>query len=176
MNPNELRKLKERAPLPILMIFILLMAPSFLLESHDQMLNLAETGYSQLLTKASKLIKKKVIAIKQKKKMDQLNAEFDRVNFRLATRDSLPDLIDKFYAISRKHSLTVRSVNYDFQKKMGKYNFPGYKISFVIKAGYSGMRKFLEEVENLDRPIIISEVVASENDSYHISIQQLVKS
>ncbi|MDD3148956.1 MAG: hypothetical protein PHD82_16805, partial [Candidatus Riflebacteria bacterium] len=64
---------------------------------------------------------------------------------------------------------------YEFSREFDKLNVPSYRLQMNLKADYNNMRGFLAAVENLESPVIISEIVLIEGTRYALTMRLPVK-
>lgn len=175
MNPNEIRKLKEKAPFPIFILVLLMFLPSFLLQPEQEKLEENIRAYDSLLKNGKVALAKRSSFAAEEKKQRQLSDVKQVVLQQLPEEKQLPQIIDRMNAVARQNSVLVKDVTYAFQGKMGKLQIPCFNISMNFSAYYEDMRRFVVALENLDYPLLVEEIILPEGGKYRITLKQLVK-
>jgi Tfp pilus assembly protein PilO len=175
MNPNELAKLKEKAPVPLFLLLILFFLPSFLLEPEEASLKTATRNFDSSLKKARDLRRLREKYIKQGNHLDQLQKINGQLLALIPEESALPAMIDKLHEVAAASSVVVENVRYQFHRQYEKLDVPGYEISMQLSAGYESVRRFLAEVEIMPNPFLINEVVLTDNQRYVLTMRLLVK-
>lgn len=175
MNPNEINKLKEKAPWPLFMLLMLFFLPAFLLEPEVAALNSSSKSFDASLKKArADVVSRANLEMKQAR-LNSLEKIHQAMQVDIPEESSLPALIDSLQNIAAANAVSLESVTYTLQKEYEKLAVPGYQIIMNLSAGYPDMRKFLAAVESLKTPIIVNEIVLSENNRYVLTMRLLVK-
>ena len=175
MNPNELAKLKEKAPLPLILLLLLLFLPAFLLEPEAEAMKSAASSFDASLKKAKNL---RLLREKHTLQAARLNClqQMNNQLFELIPQESaLPGMIDNLHNTAASCSVVVENVRYSFSKLYEKLNVPGYEISMNLSADYDGIRRLLAELEAMPSPVLINEVVLTESQRYVLTMRLLVK-
>ncbi len=175
MNPNELKKLKELAPLPIFLLIILFFLPSMLIDPENEALNAAAASYQGAVNVARSAVRNRVVTAEQNQKMQQLTAAREEMLVKMPDEAALPAMIDKLQQLAAGNNVSLEEVRYDFSREFDKLSVPSYRLQMNLKADYSSMRSFLAEIENLDSPVIINEIVLIEGTRYALTMRLLVK-
>ncbi|MBU1105630.1 MAG: type 4a pilus biogenesis protein PilO [Candidatus Riflebacteria bacterium] len=175
MNPNELAKLKEKAPLPLILLLLLFFLPAFLLEPETAALNATASGFDASLKKAKdlRLLHEKYTQQNTRlKRLQQINSQLLE---NIPQEAALPGMIDKLHNTAAACSVVVENVHYSFSRQYEKLDVPGYEISMNLSAGYDGIRRLLAELETMPSPVLIKEVVLTESQRYVLTMRLLVK-
>ena len=175
MNPNELKKLKERAPLPLLILIILFFLPSLLVEPENQALNAAAESCQAAVKAARTAVRNRETCKVQHDKLQRLQKIHADVSALLPEESQLPGIIDRLQKIAIASSVSLEEVRYDFSPEFDKLAVPSYSLKMNLKADYAGMRSFLAAIENLESPVIIQEIVLIEGARYAMTMRLLVK-
>jgi Tfp pilus assembly protein PilO len=175
MNPNEIRKLKEKAPFPIFILVVLMFLPSFLIQPEQEKLEETISAYDSLLKNGKAALVKRVSFAAEDNRMRKLTEVQQSVLQQLPEEKQLPEIIDRMNAVARQNSVLVKDVTYSFQGKMGKLQIPCFNISMNFSAYYEDMRRFVVALENLDYPLLVEEIVVPEGGKFRITLKQLVK-
>jgi hypothetical protein len=77
--------------------------------------------------------------------------------------------------LAEKNSIFLQSVNYGYSDKIDDLEVPNFTISMRLDAYYNNMRQFIAELENLQYPLMVTEVVVSAGKTYTVTLKQLVK-
>lgn len=175
MNPNEMAKLKEKAPMPLLLLLILFFLPAFLLEPEMEVLKKSAQNFDASLKKARVILKQRDKYAQQKVRLEQLKLMNSQLFGVIPQETSLPEMIDKLHSTAAACSVVVEDVRYAFSRDYEKLRVPGYDISMHLSAGYGGIRQLLAELEAMPTPVLIKEVVMTEAQRYVLSLRLLVK-
>ncbi len=175
MNPNELRKLKERAPLPLIVLLILFLLPSILIEPENQALNAAAESCDAAVKSARAAVRNREAYRVQTEKLQHLLSVRQDFQAVLPAESRLPAIIDQLQQLALASSVSVEEVRYEFNHEFDKLPVPSYRLQMNLKAEYSGMRSFLAAIENLESPVIIQEIVLIEGSRYALTMRLLVK-
>lgn len=175
MNPNEINKLKEKAPLPLMFLLLLFFLPAFLLEPEVAALKSSSKSLDATLKKA----RADVILHADLEAKHLRCGKLEKVEQHLMTilpqESTLPAFIDTLHSLAKNNFVTMESVTYSYQKEYEKLLVPCYQIIMNLNAGYPDMRKFLAAVESLQTPVIVNEVVLTEGNRYVLTMRLLVK-
>lgn len=175
MNPNEMKKLKEKAPFPLFLLLVLFFLPSLLIDPEIVGLQANTESYQSALKTARAAVKSRASLVAQNEKMQKL-AGIKKDMFTVIPEESaLPGLIDTLQQIAQRSAVSLEDVRYEFSREYEKLKVPAYKVHMNLKADYASMRSFLAEVENLDSPVIINEIVLTEGARYALTMRLLVK-
>jgi Tfp pilus assembly protein PilO len=175
MNPNEINKLKAKAPFPIFVLLILLVLPTFVLQPEQDRLSEQVDSYNSLLKKSRKNLGLRTSYEKDNDKLEAINAVAQSVSQQLPESSALPQIIDMLGQLAEKNSIFLQSVNYGYSDKIDDLEVPNFTISMRLDAYYNNMRQFIAELENLQYPLMVTEVVVSAGKTYTVTLKQLVK-
>jgi len=175
MNPNEINKLKEKAPLPLLIILILFFIPELLLKPEADNFQSANNAYDLSLNTAREKVRSDSDLQRRFARLNQTREILQKINAVLPQASALPDLITKLHLLASENSVVLEEVSYSMQKQFERLDVPGYRIIMSLSAGYSQMRSFLEAVENMESPVIINEIFMTESGRYALTIRMLTK-
>mgnify|MGYP000879471536 CR=1 FL=1 len=175
MNPNELQKLKDRAPLPVFILLILLFLPSILIEPELTALDTAADSYQNQVKAASVAVKTHQNNGRNNLKLQQLKSIREDLMRILPDEADLPDLIDRLQKLAGECDVLLQEVRYDFSREFEKLSVPSYQLHMNLNAEYASMRKFLAAVESLNSPVIINEIVLIEGKRYALTMRLPVK-
>lgn len=175
MNPNEMKKLKELAPLPLFLLLILFLFPSMLIDPQDEALKAGAESYRTALGAARAAVKNRDSFAQLSAKMGNLESIKSSVAAVLPEEASLPEMIDTLHRLAGQTSVSLEDVRYEFHREYEKLKVPAYQLHMNLRADYAGMRSFLAEIENLASPVIINEIVLTEGSRYALTMRLLVK-
>jgi Tfp pilus assembly protein PilO len=175
MNPNEINKLKEKAPFPIIILVLLLFIPAFLIEPESFALNENAQNYDLLLKRCHKNMKNRERYREENEKSQKLTQVYNQIESQLPEAAKMPAIIDRIDLVARQNDVLIDDVSYSINKTFDGLEVPSFNISMNLKAYYQDMRKFVTILEGLDFPMVIAEIVASQGQTYRIILKQLVK-
>lgn len=175
MNPNEVAKLKEQAPIPLILLLILFFLPAFLLEPEAEALGKSGKNYDASLEKAAKLIELRQKYDEQSQYIGQLQKVKNDLLTLLPQESALAAMIDSLHQRAAACSVVVEQVSYGFSSHYEKLAVPGYDISMKLTSDYQGIRALLADLETMPTPVIIKEVVMNEERQYVLAVRLLVK-
>lgn len=175
MNPNELAKLKEKAPVPLLLLLLLLFLPAFLLEPEMDVLKKSANKFDVSLKKARDLRNLRDKYTQQNERLDSLAKIKSDLMELIPQESALPEMIDKVHSTALACSVVVENVKYSFSREYERLKVPGYDISMQLSSSYEGIRKMLAELEAMPTPVLIKEVVMIEAQDYVLTMRLLVK-
>lgn len=175
MNPNEINKLKEKAPIPIFLLLILFFLPTFFLEPEQDSLKSLISAYDNDLKKArAQLIARTDYSLKSEK-LELLEKSLNKLREMIPSDDRLPGFINSLQGLAKKNSVSLEEVNYTFQKDFEKLDIPSYMIMMNLSADYSQIKEFLNDVEALPFPLVISDLLLNKGSNYVMKMRLLVK-
>lgn len=175
MNPNEIRKLKEKAPFPIFILVLLMFLPSFILQPQEEELNEKVAAYDALLKSSRVARARRTSFTAGQNRLQQLKAVCKNIDSQLPEASELPQIIDSINAVAKQNSVLVKDVSYAFSEKMGRLSVPCYSIVMNFDSYYEDMRRFVVELENLPMPLLVEEIFVSSGRNYRVTLKQLVK-
>ncbi|EKD82249.1 MAG: hypothetical protein ACD_39C01407G0005 [uncultured bacterium] len=175
MNPNELAKLKEKAPLPLFLLMILFFLPAFILEPEAEVLKSSAQKFDVSLKKARDLRRLQEKYKQQGARLDRQQKINNQLLDRIPQEAALPDMIDKLHSTAAACSVVVEDVRYSFSREYEKLSVPGYDIAMNLSADYEGIRRLLAELEAMPTPVLIKEIVITEAKRYVLTMRLLVK-
>ena len=175
MNPNEMAKLKDKAPMPLLLLMILFFLPSFLLEPEAESLKASTQKYDASLKKARVVRQQREKFVQQSARLERLKQLNGQLFELIPQETALPEMIDKLHSTAAACAVVVEDVRYSFSRNYEKLGVPGYDISMRLSAAYNGVRQLLAELETMPTPVLIKEVVMTEEKRYVLSLRLLVK-
>lgn len=175
MNPNEIKKLKEKAPFPIIVLVILLILPTFFIAPLEENLNNQISKFKSLLRKSRKNLKKRETYKKQKNELKKLNSVLDNIQKELPEDSELPEIINTINDVAEHHYVFIEFVRYELDSSFDGLNIPCYTISMNLEADYSNIRHFIAGLESLPNPLMLSEIVVASGKNYKVKLKQLVK-
>lgn len=163
------------APFPVILLIILFFLPSFLIEPEKEALKANAAAYISASKKAGLALKNREKYQKEKEKLAQLELIHADLKKVIPDESVLPSFIDTLHALADKSSVSLEDVRYTFNKEYDKLKVPSYQVMMGLNADYAGVRAFLAELESLDMPVIVTEVVLAEGSRYAITMRLLVK-
>lgn len=179
MNPKEIKRLRERAPLPLIMVAILFFAPKILIDPLQDNLESAEKSFDVLVSQVREAINKRAVDQSLVVRKAAIDLQLQRLQAWLPPKNYLPALIDQFNALAKILGVEIRSVVYRFPVDMSSESMESrmrwVDITLSLAASYSAMRSFLQAVEGLPSPLVLTEVVANQDQTFSVSLQHLVK-
>lgn len=175
MNPNELKKLKERAPLPLFILLVLFFLPTMLIEPQNEALNTTAASYAEVIKGARLAVRNRENFLDQSHRLQHLKNLREETRGILPAEADLPALIDRLQQLAGSTGVSLDEVHYEFNEEFDKLEVPSYRLQMNLRADYANMRSFLAAVENLDSPVIINEIVLIEGTRYALTMRLLVK-
>jgi Tfp pilus assembly protein PilO len=175
MNPNEISKLKDKAPLPLFFLVVLFFLPSIILEPEAADLKSAAMRFDNCLKSARNAIvvrEKLRHRTERKQRLDEVRGELERI---IPQETALPQLIDELYRLAVDNSVLLDNVSYSVQKEYEKLLVPGCRIVMNLSSNYMNMRNYIAAIENLKFPVLINEVVLSESNRYVLTMRLLIQ-
>ncbi len=175
MNPNEINKLKEKAPLPLFVLIVLFFLPTFFLEPEQANLNSLISAYDNDLKQARmSLMARKDYSLKSDKLIKLENA-LNSLREMIPPDKNLPGFINSLQELARKNSVILEEVNYSYQKEFEKLDIPSYMIMMNLSADYSEIKAFLNDIEKMPLPLVVSDLLLNRGNSYVMKMRLLVK-
>lgn len=175
MNPTEVKKLREKAPLPALITLIMYFAPSFVLIPHFENLAVTEASYDASLKTATEVRQQKASDAVLKEKYAKLASEAAALDGWLPPESDLPLLIDRINETASLLGIEISSVRYEIDRSPATTLPPCVTLRFDLNADYVGIRAFMQAVRGIRMPLLLTEVTANENRNFTISMIHLVK-
>lgn len=175
MNPNEINKLKEKAPFPLLILLILFFMPGFLLNPEIEEFKRGNSAHDLSLNKARGRVKADGDLQGKIARLNATRQIMQNVKAVVPDESELPGLINRLHKLANEHSVELEDVTYAMQKKFENLEVPGYRIIMSLTAGYTQMRGFLEAVESMESPVLINEILLTETGKYALTIRMLTK-
>jgi len=175
MNPNELKKLKERAPLPLFILMVLFFLPTMMIEPQNEALNTAAASYAEVVRSARAAVNNRENFLDQSHRLQHLKNLREETGSLLPAEADLPVMIDRLQQLAGSAGVSLEEVRYEFNEEFDKLEVPSYRLQMNLRADYANMRNFLAAVENLDSPVIINEIVLIEGARYALTMRLLVK-
>jgi Tfp pilus assembly protein PilO len=175
MNPNEINKLKEKAPLPVFILVVLFFLPALLVGPENDLLVENGNKYDAQL-KRSRIARRKKTQYKiDNEKMAKLNDIHGKINEQLPAASVLPGIIESINEAAEQNQVLLKNVNYKFNDSFDGLKVPNFNITMNLEAYYENIRRFITRIENLQYPLVVAEVFVSEGKTYSITLKQLVK-
>jgi Tfp pilus assembly protein PilO len=176
MNPKEVQRLKERAPLPLIVTVIMFFAPQFLIDPLIDNLETTGKTFDGLVAQVQGALRQRTLDQGLSARRAAVRREMDRLEAWLPPEDYLPTLIDQFNALADILGVEIRSVTYRFPSSTPEAG-PSRRVDIhlALAASYEAMRSFLQAVEGLPSPLVLTEVVANQDQTFTVSLQHLVK-
>ena len=175
MNPNELKKLKERAPLPLFILLVLFFLPTMLIEPQNEALHTTAASYAEAVRGARLAVRNRENFLDQSHRLQHLKNLLAETDALLPAEADLPALIDRLQQLAGSAGVSLEEVRYEFSKEFDRLEVPSYRLQMNLRADYANMRNFLAAVENLDSPVMINEIVLIEGARYALTMRLLVK-
>ncbi|MBF0502960.1 MAG: hypothetical protein HQM09_22685 [Candidatus Riflebacteria bacterium] len=181
MNPVELRKLRDWAPLPFVITVIMFFAPGFIIAPVEDNLAASWRAFDQNIKAASDLVRKRTDDREMTERNAKLREGLSRMDRWLPPADFLPNVIDEMNKLAKASGVRLTSVNYGFDKAVrstsgnGSTMPPRISILLRLRADYAAMRAFLLAIESLPFPLLPIEIVAGENREFTIEILHFVR-
>lgn len=175
MNPNEINKLKEKVPLPLLILLIMLFVPGIFLNPELDELKSSSSVYDATLKKARIRVKNDAEVQKKIVRINSIRKIMEKVDNAIPFESTLPDLVNKLQQLASENSVLLEDVSYSMQKQFEKLDVAGYRVIMNLTASYASIRGFLEAIENLESPVIINELLLTEGNRYALTIRMLTR-
>jgi Tfp pilus assembly protein PilO len=175
MNPNEINKLKEKAPFPVIVLVILFILPAFFITPQQEKLSDQISKYKSLLSKSRKNLKRRDTYEQQKNELEKLDTALGNIHKELPEDSELPEIINAINEVAEYNYVFIEFVTYELNSSFDGLKIPCYTISMNLEADYSNIRHFIAGLESLPNPLILSEIVAASGKNYKVKLKQLVK-
>ncbi|PKL44130.1 MAG: hypothetical protein CVV42_19525 [Candidatus Riflebacteria bacterium HGW-Riflebacteria-2] len=175
MNPNEMAKLKEKAPIPLLLLLLLFFLPAFLLDPELEALQKSAIVYDTSLKKARVLRLQREKYRQQGERLQKLEQIKSDLFAKIPQESALPEMIDRLHATAASSSVIVDKVRYSFSREYEKLTVPGYDITMHLSSDYDGVRALLAALETMPTPILIEEILMTESRRYVLTMRLLVQ-
>lgn len=177
MNPIELQKLKEWAPLPIVITAIMFFAPGYIVGPLEE--NLAassKTLEASLKTGRGTLIQRDDDRVLSAKLAD-LRSRLGKVDAWLPPTTFMPNVIEEFHALAALANVKIAAVTYGFDQ--GKRDIvtmpPRIAVNLQLEADYTAVRAFMQAIESLPFPLVPVELNAASDKRYQLELLQFVR-
>ena len=175
MNPLEVKKLKEWAPLPLVITVIMFLAPGFIISPRLENLGTIESSFDVTLKSAQELLVQRNADLLLNQKQARLDQQIKRIDRWLPPEEELPNCIDQFNTLAKTFSAQIVSTYYRFPRNPREFMPPRVIISFNLECEYLAMRQFLQALEYFPLPLVPVEVVANNNRTFTIEMIHLVR-
>ena len=176
MNPIELRKLKERAPLPIIITVILLAAPGYLLGPQYEKLAATETMFDQAVVNAKDSLNQRSEDARLRARQKVLKADLGRLERWMPPADYLPAIVEEVNTLAGILGVRISSVYYQSGDRGPTAGLPPrLRLSLQIQADYAAMRGFLQALEGLPFPLLPVEITAERGQAFLIELLLLMR-
>ncbi len=175
MNPNEIRKLKEKAPFPLIILVVLMFLPSFLIQPERDLYVERIKEYDAQLKKARGEITRRSGYNLEQSRLNRLKTIRAGIDEQLPSIEMLPQVIDSIGKMAAEFSVELKDVTYANGDPENRVMVPCITLNMNVEALYENMRRFVCSLENLKYPLIVEEIVVSAGRSYRLTLKQLVK-
>jgi len=175
MSPKEIQKLREWAPFPIVVTLILYFAPSFLIAPQVENLETTGKSFGSLLKTVNETLGQRGKDRLYRARFARMTQEMERLSKWLPPESYLPTLIDQFNSLAEILKVKIKTVVYGFPLAVPGGQPPRVDIRLNLEATYESMRSFIQSVESLPSPLVLTEVVANKDRTFSLSVQHLVK-
>lgn len=175
MNPNEMAVLKRHLPYPLIMILIMLFMPMLVVEPLEENFQTVAAEYEAQTKKARSLRNQRATIDVANTKLASLNKVKETAMQVIPAESELPDIIERLVELASNNFVAMEDVRYNLKSTYEGMNAPAFDISMSLVASYDGMRAFLADVESIENPMIITEIVVVEGNRYSLNFKQLVK-
>jgi Tfp pilus assembly protein PilO len=175
MNPLEIKKLKERAPLPLILGTIMMFLPMLLVEPQQAELADAELRFDQSLKSLRETLGQRRAVRQQNRESRAMQEQIDRINRWLSPEAELPTTIDRLQQIAESMSVVLSSIQYRFPRHAAEHTPPRISITFDLQGNYQSMRSFLRALEYFPLPFLPVEISANRDNTFRIELIHLVQ-
>lgn len=175
MNPNEIAVLKRHLPYPLILLLIMLFIPMLVIEPFEENLQTVVAEYEAQTKKAGTLRKQRATIDVANAKFSSLKEIKEKAMQFIPAESELPDIIERLVELASNNSVAMEDVSYNLVTSYEGMNAPAFDINMSLVASYDGMRAFLADVESIENPMIITEIVVVEGNRYSLNFKQLVK-
>ncbi|HEY9072208.1 MAG TPA: type 4a pilus biogenesis protein PilO [Candidatus Ozemobacteraceae bacterium] len=175
MNPTEIQKLKAKAPLPFIITLIMYLAPGFILVPQFENLAITEASADASLKAAAEAIAQRSSDLVLMERHAKLASESRALDAWLPPESELPTLIDRISETASQLGIELSTVQYETDRSTDTPLPPRVMIRFNLRADYVGIRSFLQAVKAIPMPLLITEVSATEQGNFAISLMELVQ-
>jgi len=175
MNQSEIKKLREKAPLPFIITLIMYLAPGFVLVPQFENLTVTEASADATLKTAVEARRQRSDDMLQRELFARLSSESTKLDTWLPPESELPSLIDRINETAYQLGIDISTVQYEMDRSRDSKLPPRVMLRFDLQSDYTGIRAFIQAVKAFPMPVLITEVSATENRKYSISMMHLVK-
>lgn len=175
MNPNELKVLKQKSPLPVLASLLIFFGSSMLIEPEFQQIRKNENRFdSQIQSFASsRKAENEYLTLNNKiVKLKEIKSEALKY---LPKKSDLAYIMDQIAGFAENNNVSMMSVVYSFEQEFESMSVPAHLTRIELHGDYSDIRGFIADIESLESPVLISEIVLIQGSRYDITLRLLVK-
>ncbi len=134
MNPNEINKLKEKIPLPLLILLIMLFVPGIFINPEFDELKSSSNVFDATLKRARTQVKTDVEVHEKLLRINSIKTIMNKVDAAIPLESTLPDLINRLQRLASDNSVQLEDVSYSMQKQFEKLDVSGYRIIMSLTA------------------------------------------
>lgn len=177
MNPIELQKLKERAPLPIVIAAIMFFAPGYIVGPLEENLVASSKTLESSLKNARGALHQKADDAAITLKLVDLRKRLGKVDAWLPPTAFMPNVIEEFHALSAVAGVKIGAVTYGFdQGRRDNLTMPPrIAVNLQLEGEYSAVRTFMQAIESLPFPLVPVELNAGADRHYQLELLQFVR-
>jgi Tfp pilus assembly protein PilO len=175
MNPAEMRKLSEWAPLPILITVILWFAPPYIVGPKADYLAQEASALSTTLKGVRNSFRQQAESITATHRLATLSGRLAMLDQWLPPEDQLPVVIEILRDLADVQGLIFESGAYSFAIQRPKDGLPKVEVAAQVRGEYPALRRFVQTLEGLPFPLLVTEIAMNDPRSYSISLLHLVK-
>ena len=177
MNPIELQKLKEWAPLPILITVILYFSPGYIIGPlEENLVASSKTLETSLKNTRGTLIQRDEDRVLSTK-LAGLRHRLGKVDAWLPPTTFMPNVIEEFHALAAVAGVKIAAVTYGFDQ--GRRDTvmmpPRIAVNLQLEADYTAVRAFMQAIESLPFPLVPVELNAASDKQYQLELLQFVR-
>jgi len=176
MNPNEVKRLKDWATLPIIISIILFFSRDIIVSSVKEQLSQSHASFVSAERRIRTAFSNQRKYVKIVSRMDEVNKKLLQLDRWIPPENHIPTIIDQIGALAKLFQLDLMSAKYQFENSRFEKYVPRVVMQLQLNGEYHSICGFVQALECLPSPLIISEMVASERKIYSLTIIHMVKS
>lgn len=174
MNPVEIQKLWQKAPFPIIVTIILCLASQAILTPQQDNLKESESALVQTVHGMKGSLLARSAEIQKQSRFELVEQQMQRLNRWLPEESYLPILVEQCNRLADLFAVKLSAVQYKYQDRE-KGDLPNFRLTFTLKGEYAAMRAFVQALECLPSPLFLNEIIAKKDQTYTLTLTQLIK-
>ncbi len=176
MNPNEIKKLKVHARLPIVLIILLLFLPKYFVEPTKEEMEEKKARAMEAIKNVRASIREREENLAAAKRLESLQKFVSQVDSVLPKAEELPDVIDGIHKKAEEAGVSIENIVYQASDKYAGLDTPSNQLNMNVLGSYGSLKKFLSKIEESESPVIVDEVLLAANrSSYTVKVRVITK-